>query len=636
MDDLGQADRIHSALRLIRLDALMNASRGSPAVVIGLIDGPVDLGHPAFAGASLSPASHPDLAMCRNASSGACVHGTAVAGVLCARRGVPAPAICPGCTTIVHPILSEDSSPAGQPPFTTAAQLSRAIIETVDAGAVIINLSLGVITSELRAFSELDAACDYARRRAVILVAASGNQGRIGFVPLLDHPWVIPVAACDIDGSITPESNISPSIGTRGLRAPGVDISTTSPASRYVPISGTSVAAAFVTGGLALLWSEFPHATAGEVRQLALQAASRAPRSIIPPLFDAEGARTLLRGLTNPREVIMEEATRHDEVAPAQQPESDAVRQRELAAPPTPRPRPVVPARGVAGRRHRVASQLDPGGSCPTCAVAAAHLPEAGAPPTFIYALGTVKTRFPSPSIEKEFVQCVAGGQTANLTDQQVLFNVIKENRHLANEMCWVFSVEGIDTYILVPRDAVMLDQFVDAVKPATRRTDIDVVIGIRGPMAPAEMCNGLVVPIVIVDQIYSFDTPTLLKAIPKPAGLKMTDEAFRSAAEELFDRIQQMADNAGATDEHRALNYLAVRYPAIYNHTSEMHARDFSLTTVDVIPSRLSGTRKLYDVIFSFTNRNTDVVEKYYVRVDVTEKYPYLDKRLSPFYDRQ
>jgi hypothetical protein len=39
--------------------------------------------------------------------------------------------------------------------------------------------------------------------------------------------------------------------------------------------------------------------------------------------------------------------------------------------------------------------------------------------------------------------------------------------------------------------------------------------------------------------------------------------ERFRETAGAVFDRIMQMTDNAGATDEHRALNYLTVRYPA-------------------------------------------------------------------------
>jgi hypothetical protein len=95
------------------------------------------------------------------------------------------------------------------------------------------------------------------------------------------------------------------------------------------------------------------------------------------------------------------------------------------------------------------------------------------------------------------------------------------------------------------------------------------------------------------------------------------------------------MADNAGATDEHRALNYLAVRYQAIYANAAEAFGRNASLAGVDVAPSPLSGTRKVVEVIFSFTNRNTDVTEKFFCRVDVTEEFPFLVTKLSTYYDR-
>jgi PatG C-terminal len=103
----------------------------------------------------------------------------------------------------------------------------------------------------------------------------------------------------------------------------------------------------------------------------------------------------------------------------------------------------------------------------------------------------------------------------------------------------------------------------------------------------------------------------------------------------ELFDRIMQMADNAGATDEHRALNYCALRYPAIYAKAAEEFAANSSLSAVEVRPSPLSGTRRVVDVIFSYTNRNTDFTEKFFVRVDVTEEFPFLVTKLSPYYER-
>jgi PatG C-terminal len=55
----------------------------------------------------------------------------------------------------------------------------------------------------------------------------------------------------------------------------------------------------------------------------------------------------------------------------------------------------------------------------------------------------------------------------------------------------------------------------------------------------------------------------------------------------------------------------------------------------VEVRPSRLSGVHRIVDVIFSYTHRQTDVTEKFFVRVDVTEEFPFLVTRLSPYYDR-
>ena len=194
-------------------------------------------------------------------------------------------------------------------------------------------------------------------------------------------------------------------------------------------------------------------------------------------------------------------------------------------------------------------------------------------------------------------------------------------------------NYEGLETYILVPHDPADYDQLLDAVRPQPSPLDLDVVVGLRGPIAPPDMCNGLMIPIVMFDQIYSFDRDALIKAIPRPE--KTTAKEFGPAAEELFDRIMLAADNAGATDEHRALNYCAVRYPAIYATAADAYGRNASLSAIDVQPSALSSTRNVVDVVFSFTNRNTDVVEKFFTRVDVTEEFPFLVTRMSPYFDR-
>ena len=115
----------------------------------------------------------------------------------------------------------------------------------------------------------------------------------------------------------------------------------------------------------------------------------------------------------------------------------------------------------------------------------------------------------------------------------------------------------------------------------------------------------------------------------------EMDAAKFKPVAEELFERVIQLADNAGATNEHRAINYVAMRYPAIYAKTSELHGRDYRLTAVEAQTSHLSLTQAIVDVVFSYTSRNTEVTEKHMVRVNVDGLYPYLVTKLSPYFDR-
>ena len=258
--------------------------------------------------------------------------------------------------------------------------------------------------------------------------------------------------------------------------------------------------------------------------------------------------------------------------------------------------------------------------------------------PQYVYALGKIEPRFRSMAVEREFVQATGRAETTGLTDQQAFYSVLskKENRYLVRDLCWTLAIEGVAAYILLPKDPLDFDRLVESVKPQQDKAGIDVVVGSKGPVALPEMCAGLQVPIVGFDQLFSFNREEFIRSIPRPESIpEKQEEKFRAAANELFDRILQMADNTGATDEHRALNYLAVRYPAIYANAAEEFERNFSLTGVEARPSRLSGERKIVSVIFSYTNRETDVTEKFFVRVDVSEEFPFMVTKMAPYYDR-
>jgi len=269
-------------LELVELVPLMNRTRGRPEIVVALIDGPVLLDNGDLAIDGIREVTGKS-GSCSRASSAACMHGTFVAGILSAKRDSAAPAICPDCTLLVRPIFSESASRSGEIPSATPDELAEAIVDCVDAGARVLNMSIGLAQASMNAERNLQDALDYASMRGAIAVAAAGNQGTVGSSAITRHPSVIPVAACDLEGRPSAETNLGNSIGRRGLMAPGENITSLGTGGTSQAFHGTSAATPFVTGAIALLWSEFPAATANEVKTAVLKRGRR--NTVVPPLL---------------------------------------------------------------------------------------------------------------------------------------------------------------------------------------------------------------------------------------------------------------------------------------------------------------------------------------------------------------
>ena len=281
---------VQGPLDIVQLTPLTEITMGRPEIAVGLIDGPVFMTHPDLIGRSIKEIPGRLRGTCARADSVACLHGTFVAGILSASRGSVAPAICPGCALLVRPIYSEKDPAVGDRPSATPGELAEAIVDCVNAGARVLNLSSGFGKPSPRGSRSLGRALDYAASRGVIVVAAAGNQGWVGNSVITSHSGVIPVAACDLRGRPLSKSNLGRSIGQRGLMAPGLGITSLGTNVRQQISGGTSAAAPFVTGTVALLWSEFPHADANRMRLAILQAGSARRRAIAPPLLDAWAA----------------------------------------------------------------------------------------------------------------------------------------------------------------------------------------------------------------------------------------------------------------------------------------------------------------------------------------------------------
>jgi subtilisin family serine protease len=190
----------------------------------------------------------------------------------------------------VRPIFTGDGVPSTDP-----AIVADQIVDCVDAGARLLNISAAYGFPSVAGNSRLTIALDHATSRGAIVVAAAGNYGRIAGSPLVSHPAVVPVASCDESGRPMPSSNLGASIGRRGVLAPGFGIRSLAPGGGLDLLNGTSAATALVTGAIALAWSGAPAVPVAAVRR-ALHG-SGARRAIVPPLLDAWALYRRVTGL---------------------------------------------------------------------------------------------------------------------------------------------------------------------------------------------------------------------------------------------------------------------------------------------------------------------------------------------------
>lgn len=163
-------------------------------------------------------------------------HGTHVAGVIGARSGL-SKGIAPGCTLLSLKVL-------GHSGMGSNAAVSAAVTHATEAKCDIICMSLGSSKPD----PKLHEAIKLAHREGVIVVCAAGNDGGAVNYPAA-FAETIGVGAVDKSGAACQFSSRGKEIV---VAAPGADITSTWLANGYATVSGTSMAAPFVAGTLAL------------------------------------------------------------------------------------------------------------------------------------------------------------------------------------------------------------------------------------------------------------------------------------------------------------------------------------------------------------------------------------------------
>ncbi|MCT7975535.1 S8 family serine peptidase [Laspinema olomoucense] len=160
--------------------------------------------------------------------------------------------------------------------------VANGIRYAVDNGAQILNLSLGNLPGEPPT-ERIAEALRYARDRGVVAIFASGNEGSARATQPAD-PAIrateglgIAVGAVDRDRRVAPFSN--PAGSAFGpypfLVAPGVEIRSTTPNQTYLNLDGTSMAAPYLSGVVALMLQANPTLPPAEVERILIETANR-------------------------------------------------------------------------------------------------------------------------------------------------------------------------------------------------------------------------------------------------------------------------------------------------------------------------------------------------------------------------
>jgi Subtilase family len=244
---LREGDPAQYAVAKLRLAEAHRLANGDN-VLVALIDSGIDLSHPELAGVVV--ASYDAI----SGDTQPHPHGTAMAGAIAAHEKLI------GVAPRVR-LLAIRAFGAGAQQEGTSFGILSGLDWAVEHGARVVNMSFAG-----PADPALKEALANARKKGLVLIAAAGNAGPKSppLYPAAD-PNVIAVTATDVNDHLFARANRGSFIA---LAAPGVDILTPAPHAAMQLSTGTSVAAAHVSGIAALLIERKPSLRPDEVRKI--------------------------------------------------------------------------------------------------------------------------------------------------------------------------------------------------------------------------------------------------------------------------------------------------------------------------------------------------------------------------------
>jgi subtilisin family serine protease len=248
--------KLQVSLRELAVVSAQRRTRGA-GVRIAVIDTGVDYDHPDLKG-RVSASARRNFVDGDAAAFLHDTHGTEVSGVIAAvaDNGIGIVGIAPEAQVIALKACWQ--APRGSSAVCNSFTLAQALEAAIVAHADIVNMSLAGPADPLLAR----------------LVERGALQGTI-FVGASRSAASGPSFPADLEDVLAVDAAEESSGNPRHLLAPGHDVLTLVPGGHYDFASGSSLAAAEVTGIVALMLAERPHLTASELRSILLRSSRR-------------------------------------------------------------------------------------------------------------------------------------------------------------------------------------------------------------------------------------------------------------------------------------------------------------------------------------------------------------------------
>lgn len=618
------------------LARLWERTTGDRRIAIAVLDGPVDTSHACFAGTELRQVE--TVAAAGVPGGPASSHGTHVASLLFARPGRGLGGVAPGCRGLLLPVFGD--LPGGGVAPCSQLDLARALLRAVELGAQVINVSGGQIEPSGQAHPVLAQAIDRCAAAGVLVVAAAGNDGCDCLHVPAALPPVLAVGACDAVGRPLPSSNWGRAYGHRGLLAPGLDLLGAAPGGGTSRRSGSSYAAAVVSGVAALLASL--QCRRGERPDL--ERIRRALLASAAPCAAAEADERCLRGLLdlnqalrllNPGGNMEVDATGNGAESV---PNEESCRAAEGVRPAhcgcggsggggewTPPPQQPCRCGGHAPPPTPTSSC-----ACRQGAGGPARPAAAPAAPQTVYALGRLGHDLVSEARRDWFVQ----RGVRNPEDPADLLAHLGEHPEDAAAVTWTLLQDATPIYALQPVGAfadsayaVLQELLADQINGGVERISVPgLVIG------RATLSNGQVVPLVRPELrgLQGWSTQTLLAAIAAAVGEGAPDPAEAPPAVDVavfLQRVYAELRNLGTLPSDRAINFAATNALQAEHVFHDALEEGLKLDSIAVERSSVCRPESdCWDVRLTFfdpTRRLERAREVYRFTVDVSDVVP-------------